>query len=67
MASIVYLYLAIINFVLILIAYSSLVKNNHKAKYLYALAISEVLWIALYIFPFRKITSNFANYILKLI
>jgi len=67
MASIVYLYLAIANFVLLLIVYSSFVKNKNKIKYLYALGITEVLWIVLYIFPFKKLTSDFVDCIVKLI
>ncbi|NPV50594.1 MAG: hypothetical protein HPY60_05290 [Candidatus Methanofastidiosum sp.] len=67
MASIVYLYIAIANFVLLLIVYSSLVKNKNKIKYLYALGITEVLWVVLYIFPFRKFTSDFVDCIIKLL
>jgi len=67
MASIVYLYLAIANFVLLLIVYSSYVKNKNEIKYLYALGITEVLWVVLYIFPFKKLTSDFVNCIVKLI
>ncbi|KYC48599.1 MAG: hypothetical protein AMQ22_01863 [Candidatus Methanofastidiosum methylothiophilum] len=67
MASIVYLYLAIANFFLLLIVYSSLVKNKSKVKYLYALGITEVLWVVLYIFPFRRFTSDFVDCIVKLI
>ena len=67
MASILYLYLAIANFVLLLIIYSSLVKNKHKVKYLYALGITEVLWVVLYIFPFKRFTSDFVDCIVKLL
>jgi len=67
MASILYLYLAIVNFVLLLIVYSSLVKNKNKLKFLYVLGITEVLWIVLYIFPFKKLTSDFVDCIVKLI
>ncbi|NYT04342.1 MAG: hypothetical protein GKC00_06520 [Candidatus Methanofastidiosa archaeon] len=67
MASIVYLYIAIANFVLLLIVYSSIVKNKNKIKYLYALGITEVLWVVLYIFPFRKFTSDFVDCIIKLL
>mgnify|MGYP000993616352 CR=1 FL=1 len=67
MASILYLYLAIANFVLLLIVCSSLVKNKNKMKYLYTLGITEVLWVVLYIFPFRKLTSDFVDCIVKLL
>lgn len=67
MASILYLYLAIANFLLLLIVYSSFVKNKNKIKFLYALGITEVLWVVLYIFPFRKLTSDFVDCIVKLI
>lgn len=67
MASIVYLYLAIFNFILLLIVYSSYVKNKNKLKFLYALGITEVLWVVLYIFPFRKLTSDFVDCMVKLI
>ncbi|KYC46912.1 MAG: hypothetical protein APG11_01590 [Candidatus Methanofastidiosum methylothiophilum] len=67
MGPIVYLYLAIVNFILLLIVYSSVVKNKNKIKYLYGLGITEVLWIVLYIFPFRKLTSDFVDCIVKLI
>lgn len=67
MASILYLYLAIANLILILALYSSFAKNRAKIKYLYALAISEVLWIVLYIFPFKDLTSDYVNCIVKLI
>lgn len=67
MASIIYLYLAIANFFLLLIVYSSLVKNKNKVKYLYALGITEVLWVVLYIFPFRRFTSDLVDCIVKLI
>lgn len=67
MASIVYLYLAIVNFILLLIVYSSFVKNKNKLKFLYALGITEVLWVVLYIFPFRKLTSDFVDCMVKLI
>jgi hypothetical protein len=67
MASIVYLYLAIFNFILLLIVYSSFVKNKNKLKFLYALGITEVLWVVLYIFPFRKLTSDFVDCMVKLI
>jgi hypothetical protein len=67
MASIVYLYLAIANFILFLVVYSSLVKNKNKIKYLYALGITEVLWVVLYIFPFKKLTSDFVDSIVKLL
>ncbi|HNR43966.1 MAG TPA: hypothetical protein PLI06_08540 [Methanofastidiosum sp.] len=67
MASIVYLYLAIANFVLLLIVYSSFVKNKNKLKFLYALGITEVLWVVLYLFPFRKLTSDFVDCMVKLI
>lgn len=67
MASIVYLYLAIANFVLLLIVYSSFVKNKNKLKFLYALGITEVLWVVLYLFPFKKLTSDFVDCMVKLI
>lgn len=67
MASIIYLYLIIANFVLLLIVYSFSVKNKSKIKYLYALGITEVLWVVLYIFPFGKFISNFVDCIIKLL
>jgi len=67
MNPIVYLYLAIINFVMLLFAYSSYTKNHQRVKYLYALTISEILWVVLYVFPLKNLTSDYVNCIVKLI
>ncbi|KYC52924.1 MAG: hypothetical protein AMQ74_00563 [Candidatus Methanofastidiosum methylothiophilum] len=67
MNNIMYLYLAIVNFVLLLFAYLSYTKNHQQIKYLYALTISEILWVVLYVFPLKNLTSDYVNCIVKLI